>query len=146
MLMRSWTTLWSLLVLGWLHIGHCLNCNISDTELLALHDFYNATNGPSWKWDLLLPTTTVWTFPAYLSDPCGNDWQGIQCTTLTAAECTVTGLNLSNYGLLGYLPTSVENLTNLVTFNVSDNKLSSTLPLAKTLSADCWQNSHTPLL
>ena len=57
--------------------------NIPDTEMQALRDLYNATNGEQWKW---LPANTrngyPWIFTAVTAvneNPCTKPWQGITC-------------------------------------------------------------------
>jgi Leucine-rich repeat (LRR) protein len=138
MLWHLWASLCCFVMIGCcFHTGNTLNCSISDTELSALHDLYDSTAGTTWSWNLLLPSTSMWSFPANLSDPCSNDWQGVGCLSIGADDkCVIVGLQLPSYGLQGYLPFSIANLSNLAIFNVSDNTLSSTIPSSvQTLSA-----------
>ncbi|KAJ0040284.1 hypothetical protein Pint_27224 [Pistacia integerrima] len=57
-------------------------------------------------------------------DPCGSSWEGIRCD-----NSSVTSIVLSGIGLRGKLPADIQNLPELGTLDLSQNKrLSGTLP------------------
>lgn len=81
----------------------------------ALVDFYNATNGDNW-------TNNI----NWLDDakPIGT-WNGI-----TETNGRVTGIDLNQNNLSGYIPESFSDFTELTLFNVRLNSLNGSLPLA----------------
>jgi len=92
-------------------------------DYIALRDLYNATNGSQW-------TNTITGDNPWLvdCDPCGlidgTPWKGIQCTNMGRVDV----INLSNNNLVGSLPASIGQLTELEWFNVNRNNLSGSLP------------------
>lgn len=87
---------------------------IPQSECLALADLFTSTNGASWtdhsNW---LRTTT----------PC-ETWHGIGCTN---GHVQLLGLGQNN--LTGPIPPSLNNLTGLVSADLSHNHLTGQLPL-----------------
>ncbi|KAM7474429.1 hypothetical protein LguiB_021672 [Lonicera macranthoides] len=73
---------------------------ISDAYLLALKDIWNNTP-PSWVG----------------TNPCGDRWEGIDCT-----NSRVTSITLSSLSLTGTLSGDIENLSELQTLDLSYNK------------------------
>jgi len=82
------------------------------TELKALIDFYNATNGPSWTktWDIT-------------TDPCSDGWFGVVCQ-----EPHVNTLTLQMNNLSGTIPSSISNLGFLQFLYLSKNAIAGTIP------------------
>ena len=78
---------------------------ISTTEIQALQDLYVATNGDNWNnsWDINKPV---------------NQWQGV-----TIQDNKVVNITLLFNNLEGELPSSIGQLTNLETLELSFNKL-----------------------
>lgn len=76
------------------------------SDSLALVSLYNSTNGPGWT------NSTNW-----LTGPVST-WYGV---TVTSGR--VTGIQLQSNGLSGEIPVEVINLSELVTFNISQNIL-----------------------
>ncbi len=92
-------------------------------DYIALRDLYNATNGSQW-------TNTITGDNPWLvdCDPCGlidgTPWKGIQCTNMGRVDV----INLNNNNLMGTLPASIGQLSELEWFNVNRNILSGSLP------------------
>ncbi len=85
-------------------------CDTQDS--LALVALYNATNGSSWT------NNSNW-----LSGPV-YQWYGITINN----QGRVTGIDLHNNNLSGYIPYEIGNLTLLLNLNLSQNNLSDTIP------------------
>ncbi|AFM04866.1 Leucine Rich Repeat (LRR)-containing protein [Bernardetia litoralis DSM 6794] len=85
-------------------------------DSLALIDIYQNTNGENWSnpWQLNQKVTT---------------WNGI-----TIENQRVVALNLNGRGLIGQLPNSLENLSELKTLNISSNNLTGSLEMLASLS------------
>ncbi len=85
------------------------DCRFRDS--LALMALYTSANGASWynTWDLERPI---------------NEWHGV----FTDSGGCVTGLDLSNNNLKGYLPTELGSILSLEILWLSSNRLSSTIP------------------
>ncbi len=83
---------------------------IPASELAAMKDFYQQTQGDSWnqKWDLNQPV---------------KDWPGVTVTNNHVTEIRMLFNNLN-----GELPNSISNLTELKILELSFNKISGTLP------------------
>ena len=87
------------------------NAIIQDSsEVAALKQFYDATNGPNWK------NSAGW-FSS--NDPC-NGWYGIQCNI----EGKVVTLELDSNGLVGAATPAVFQLNSLRTLSLKDNRVS----------------------
>ena len=94
---------------------------LSDNELLALEDFFVATNGGDW--DPLCEEK--WRFSSsYASDPCLDGWHGVTCNT---QNTSVKYLELSYCQLQGTIPSSL-SILKLHTLNVSNNAMQGTIP------------------
>lgn len=89
---------------------------IPATERQVLVDLYTETNGAYWG--------GVW--PAWDGAP-GTEcsWGGVTCNE---AQTSVISISLPRSNLNGNLPTSLNQLTALVRFDVSSNRLSGTIP------------------
>ena len=90
----------------------------------ALVALYDATGGESWT------TKTGWKDGTLETDGFGpigseNTWYGV---TTGGANTYVTGLNLNGNNLVGTLPSSLSNLTNLASLQLQNNHLTGTIP------------------
>ncbi len=85
---------------------------VSIADSLVLVDLFNSTDGPNWT------NNTNWLTSAPVST-----WFGV-----TVEGDRVTQLNLVNNNLLGTLPNTIGNLTNLTEIVLHDNLLSGTIP------------------
>jgi Leucine-rich repeat (LRR) protein len=92
----------------------------------ALHDFYNATNGPSWKWTNS-SISVPWNFSDPDSDPCEDHWQGLNCHC-SSASCSITEIILDHHHLAGYLPTAISSFPELKKIMLRNNNISGSLP------------------
>jgi hypothetical protein len=88
--------------------------NIGDS--LALVDFYYATNGPNWT------NNTNW-----LTGPV-KTWFGVHKAGLPWDTTRVSGIQLPNNNLSGYIPSSIGNLTWLGALFLENNNLSGPIP------------------
>ncbi len=86
----------------------------AETDQAALMALYNSTNGPNWT------LKTNW---GSATEPIGM-WEGVT----TNADGRVTALDLSSNNLRGTLPAALGSLTSLTTLDLSDNRLSRTIP------------------
>jgi Leucine-rich repeat (LRR) protein len=85
---------------------------IPAAECEALQDLYNNTNGANWQ------DNTGW---LVTDTPCS--WFGVVCE-----NGKLTEVHLAGNGLLGQLPESVGDLSDLEYLNVNDNELTGTVP------------------
>lgn len=103
--------------------------NLPDYELSALHDFYNATNGDHWVYDIDDDDPGAqWVFNSD-ANPCEDEWQGVTCILPSPYDFYhVYSLILNSFEMVGTLTPSLTNLTQLTTLMLSDNHLSGTFP------------------
>jgi len=87
-------------------IGNCATYDCRTTDSLTLVSFYNYLDGDLWtnQWDL---------------NQSMDQWHGI---TLNENGC-VKAIELENNNLTGFLPTQIENLSNLEILNLGNNNL-----------------------
>lgn len=104
-------------------------CNVSSSEIDALHDLFVSANGNDWLWKQVggIP----WNFDAAYPNPCS--WQGVFCDEIlhynqSEYNCSVTLLILKNRNLAGSVPLSLSNLTNLMKLNLQGNSISGVMP------------------
>ena len=83
---------------------------VSAKEKQALLDLYVSTDGEKWvnTWDINLPVT---------------EWQGV-----SVIDDKVTGISLLFNNIVGTIPNSIGDLTNLRTLELAFNKLKGTIP------------------
>ena len=122
--------------------------NIPSDELVALKDFYYATNGDSWR-----IFGTAWNFTG-TPNPCVDNWWGLSCTCTTntsgieypydnygdyvyyyddnvseeSYNCSVQKIFLGFSELEGTIPQSIGNLTALTHLHLEQNNLVGSLP------------------
>ncbi len=112
--------------------------NIPISEFNALRDIYDSTNGPSWIWSPHHFESTHWNFTGP-HNPCTERWQGITCicqniTSDTAATtnnnhtCNINRIILESYNLVGSIPASISNFTQLTWLQMCKNTLVSSIP------------------
>jgi len=84
-----------------------------ESEIAALTEFYNSTDGLNWT------DNSNW----LVGDPCTNSWFGVEC-----GIGTVHTLVLDNNNLNGSIPASLNSLVNLQRLSMADNQLSGAIP------------------
>ena len=94
------------------------SCGNFDIERIALEVFYNATDGPNWRYN------TNW-----LSDKPRDQWYGVQ----TDEYGRVIGLNLLSNRLSGTIPSLLGQLINLSVLQLYSNQLTGVIP------SELWQ-------
>lgn len=102
--------------------------DLPSSQLLALRDLYDKTDGSNWRWRPAIPRFGYpWNFAR--STPCDPyyNWQGLKCRC-SSTNCTVVALNLTTFDLRGYLPSSLGNLVQLEVLNFRDNELYGNIP------------------
>eukprot|EP01033_Poteriospumella_lacustris_P003080 gene3081-2256_t len=103
--------------------------NLSSTEISVLVDFYKSFRGSSWYWQNA-SYGEVWDINNPAANPCQSRWQGIVCKcSYSLNQCSLSEINLPNYGLDGSFPASFANLTQLTVLNLTDNFIVDSLPV-----------------
>jgi hypothetical protein len=99
-----------------------LQAQVSQTEMQALIDFYNATDGDNWtnntNWDTDINST---------SDV--SDWFGIS-TEIIVGQKYIRAISLSDNNLVGTLP-DFKDLTKLLRLEIADNTISGEIDISK---------------
>ncbi|ERN03417.1 protein STRUBBELIG-RECEPTOR FAMILY 3 isoform X1 [Amborella trichopoda] len=88
------------------------HCYTDVQDVFAINSLYAALDSPP--------------IPGWVAlggDPCGDMWQGVQCTF---ANITAIVLNAANLG--GQLGAALGNFTSLITINLSNNHIGATIP------------------
>lgn len=111
-----------ILIQFWQASTYCFG-PISMQEYDGLYSIFYDTSGGNWNWRSEDSAITHWSFPSDLSDPCTNDWQGLNCFQIDGGSCAVVGLDLSHMNLIGRLPSGIQNLTSLNSCSLGNNKL-----------------------
>lgn len=100
--------------------------NIPVSEMMALQDLYNATDGDHWYFNP--DYGSKWNFNA-TANPCMDDWQGIDCSLPSPYNVYhVVNITLDDTNLRGKLPYSLGNFSNLSHLRLQNNLLSGTMP------------------
>jgi hypothetical protein len=104
---------------------------IPENQYNALEDFYNATNGAFWKWDVARASRnfTMWNFTTR-ANPCSDNWQGLlcNCTGLEQTHCTISRISLPGYNLSGSIPNSFDAFTDLIQLTLQNNSIRDPFP------------------
>ncbi|QBB71262.1 hypothetical protein ELE36_13365 [Pseudolysobacter antarcticus] len=102
-------------------IGAAATAALPPAEVQALIDLYNASGGPTWT------SITDWATARNASPTpvCSSATGSVVCD---ATGTHVIGINLYNNNLIGTLPASLINLSQLQTFQVGYNQLSGSIP------------------
>ncbi|WP_051476114.1 immunoglobulin domain-containing protein, partial [Aquimarina megaterium] len=102
-----------------LSIGAGDVCGVSAAERQALIDLYNSTDGANWT------NITVNNEPWLITDSASKvcDWYGV-----TVTEGKVTELKLDNNNLVGTIPNSISDLSNLKSLSLNKNTISGSIP------------------
>jgi hypothetical protein len=102
---------------------------IPQNQYNALEDFYNTTNGPNWKWDIvrIKLNFTVWNFSTR-ANPCSDNWQGLYCDCFSKNRCTIAKISLPGYNLSGSIPNSFDSFTDLIQLTLENNHITGPLP------------------
>ena len=118
---------WLLFIVAPLAFSNCRGTQFPSSEFYALKDLFIATNGAEWHWrDETYGA--IWNFTTG-ANPCVEYWQGVTCVPPPQDSFYyVSKLNLSQYNLVGQLPSSVEQLTQLTHLNLGGNGLVGTMP------------------
>jgi Leucine-rich repeat (LRR) protein len=96
--------------------------NVPEIELQALQDLYNTTNGAEWEFGQNFGNP--WNFSGD-PNPCLDYWEGVTCTSEPLGGFLhVEVLYLPSYHLVGSIPNSIANLTQLVNLSLAYNFLS----------------------
>ncbi|RYG68682.1 hypothetical protein EON64_04650, partial [archaeon] len=108
---------------------------VPTSEINALYEFYEATNGSYWIWSQNV-SGVPWNFTSYDPDssstninPCTGFWQGILCDcNINSNACNVVSLNLTLHNITGAIPDTISQLTYLGVMYLPRNRISGTLP------------------
>jgi Leucine-rich repeat (LRR) protein len=98
-------------------------------EYDALREMFDSLDGPNWIWGFATELPGIpWNFTVQ-SDPCLDQWQGINCTTSeTDGYLHVTELGLHAMGLFGTIPDSVGAFSELQYLSLIVNIIYGTVP------------------
>ena len=120
-------------------LGFSRSCqqDISQSAFNALQDIYDGMNGVNWSWKDA-SAGNKWNFSDlsnasyYLKLPCGDHWQGINCTEIDSESpsCEVISLRLSDFNLNGSLPSTINGLNGLQWLDLSQNDIESNIPVS----------------
>jgi len=121
---------WVCCIRNWTALSTTANIPVS--EMSALFDLYNATNGDAWHWfeGSASAVGIPWNFsdPAN-NNPCVDNWQGIECTIDTSFEYYhVSVLSLYKRNLTGTLPASVSTFQQLQIMLLYTNQITGRIP------------------
>eukprot|EP01032_Pedospumella_encystans_P015654 gene15654-17892_t len=106
--------------------GSLGNDSIPASELAALQDLYDATDGVNWVWsdDPGIP----WNFTNN-PQPCRDNWQGVGCNyTDPTSELHIVKIFLTSHNLLGTIPETIGNLSFMEVLLLDENSLHGTIP------------------
>ncbi len=103
--------------------GVCVG-NITASEYHGLLSLFASTNGINWRWNPALPNITHWHFPnssnisirkTSLLSPCGDAWQGLNCSfsSLSSSTCTIQNITLAGMNLVRNIPSDISRFSNM---------------------------------
>ena len=107
---------------------------VSSDQIAGLQYFYNGTNGDYWVWSTDSNAGIPWSFSATfsnISNPCVNEWQGVQCTPncSNTPTCNIIGVSLDQHNITGELPSKFLSLNaQLEVLSIQSNYLMGSLP------------------
>lgn len=95
-----------------------------ENEYFILQNFYNSTNGATWRWKNS-SMETKWNFDGpNKSNPCLEKWQGLNCTSdCSSSPCFITSIFLDDFNLRGNLSQSLSGLSKLIYLSLNSNNL-----------------------
>lgn len=132
-------------------------------EFNALWALYNSTDGSNWRYNQSTVGTSVvpeynvtdWYFPANLTAPCSEHWDGLTCQCPTHLDpgsqtitCAITEIQLQFHRLVGYLPSELADLSHLELLELSLNHLTGAYEATtiESILLDCFQVKSLPNL
>ena len=101
-----------------------VSINIPKSEMQALYELYNATDGKNWKWinSTVLAAKIKWNFTES-ANPCRDNWAGLICSNSSSTEYShITEIRLANYNLRGTLPASIDSFSKLESLNLRTSR------------------------
>lgn len=106
--------------------------NVPPSELSALQNLYDSTNGDYWIWSNFADVGVPWNFTGD-ARPCTNNpsfnWEGILCSFEAANNSYhVQQLLLPGHNLTGTIPTSIDQLPRLTRLVLPSNSLQGHIP------------------
>ena len=105
------------------------------SQVAALINLYNSTNGPAWQWANKEHSWAIVnsnnTYKA-TTDPCSGAWEGVTCKVSLdddGEQYYISQLNLTEHGLAGSLPTELFNdLATIEIMLLGSNILTGAIP------------------
>jgi Leucine-rich repeat (LRR) protein len=99
--------------------------SLSHTEYDALKDFYDSTNGPSWRW-ANDSASIPWDFSHPESNPCFDKWQGLSCNC-GVTNCVLTEMVLEHHNITHTIPDSIGSFPSLKVLDLRGNNITGSL-------------------
>lgn len=116
------------LLFGFISLLCSVSCRSDDgSQMSILNDLYDSTSGNSWTYNMD-SSATKWNFTtdssgAYLYDSCTDKFAGVQC-----AKQSIRDLDVSDFGLIGTVPSSLGNLVSVKELSLGTNMITGTIP------------------
>jgi hypothetical protein len=104
----------------------------NSSPMSILNDLYDATAGSSWTYNND-DSAMKWNFTtdgsgAYVYDPCSDKFAGVSCK-----NDVIKSLDVTNFGLSGYLYPSLGNLDSVQELSLGTNHITGTIPTTLSL-------------
>ena len=93
------------------------------SQIAGLSRLYHDFNGEGWIWPNTTTAGQEWVFDGN-SDPCGDKWYGVNCSSSFIISLTLGGYNLSGT----FSDDVFRNLTSLLVLNFAKNDIRGSLP------------------